>query len=157
MTFCSFALDCAQIGRSMIKVRKFRMRSKVTNWWERYWKVHEWRRKRGATNSFVNDNISGAHVHYGNRSCARAHWSDLRSEPADGSSWKQRQVINSWLTIWVLLHFLWSIILAVYYISGAIVSSVRSSNSHPDLLLIHHQQHPHFLSNPSPIIGNACQ
>ena len=26
----------------------------------------------------------------------------------------------------------------------AIFSSVRSSNSHPDLLLIHHQQHPHF-------------
>ena len=41
---------------------------------------------------------------------------------------------------------------------GSFVNSVRSSNSHPDLLLIHPPPPPaNFLSDPSPIIGNACQ
>ena len=56
----------------------------------------------------------GAHAHYANRSSARAHWSDLCSGSADrsdGSSWKQKQEINFWLTIWVLIHIVWSIIL----------------------------------------------
>ena len=56
----------------------------------------------------------GAHAHYANRSSARVHWSDLCSGSADrsdGSSWKQKQEINFWLTIWVLIHIVWSIIL----------------------------------------------
>ena len=88
-------------------------------------------------------------------SCRWDHSSCLESfiYRAMEKPWHSQEPFRLWALVWVGLHrhfhnyqycrFWW-------WLTSSFVSSVRSSNSHPDLLLIHHHPTPTFSDHTGP-------